>query len=251
MLIVNADDLGRNKLATERILYCYANRRITSASAMVFMDNCERSSDPILESGIDLGIHLNFTSPFDSSHVSPRLNDYHNRIASFLLRSKYSVLLYNPALRAAFDYSTKAQFEEFERLFGMAPTHIDGHHHMHLCMNMQLGGYIPDGALVRRSFSFGPVDKNWINRLYRQFVDYRLMRHYRCVDAFYSLKRFENGFRLNELIELSKNSNIEVMTHPENPEEFDFLLSSTYFEFISSVKSGSFNEMCNADVLQY
>jgi chitin disaccharide deacetylase len=243
MLIVNADDLGRNNLATERILDCYAQRRITSATAMVFMDNCERTSDTILESGIDLGLHLNFTSPFDSSRVSPQLTNYHNRIAAFLLSSKYSVLLYNPLLRIAFDYTTKVQFEEFERLFGKAPTHIDGHHHMHLCMNMLIGGYIPHNALVRRSFSFGPGEKSRINRLYRLLVDYGLTQRYRCVDSFFSLKRFEEGTRLNELIDLLYDSNIEVMVHPENSDEFKFLMSDVYSEFLSRVKKGTFSEV--------
>ncbi|MGZ8906040.1 MAG: ChbG/HpnK family deacetylase [Methylobacter sp.] len=243
MLIVNADDLGRNNLATERILECYAQRRITSATAMVFMDNCERASDTILESGIDLGLHLNFTSPYDSSKVSHQLIEYHNRIATFLLRSKYSVLLYNPLLRAAFDYTTKAQHEEFERLFGKAPTHVDGHHHMHLCMNMLAGGYIPHDTLVRRSFSFRPGEKSGINRLYRQLVDYVLTRHYRCVDSFFTLKRFEKRSRLNELIKLSYDSNIEVMVHPENSDELFFLMSDEYSEFLSRVKKGTFSEV--------
>jgi predicted glycoside hydrolase/deacetylase ChbG (UPF0249 family) len=243
MLIINADDLGRNKLATERILSCHDQGRITSATAMVFMDDCERASDTILESGIDLGLHLNFTSPFDSSRAPPLLTEYQKHIAAFLLGTKYSVLLYNPLLKGAFDYTTKVQIEEFERLFGKAPTHIDGHHHMHLCMNMLIGRYIPPGTLVRRSFSFGPGEKSRINRLYRQLVDYGLTQRYRCVDSFFSLKRFEEGTRLNELIDLLYNSNIEVMVHPENSDEFKFLMSDVYSEFLSKVKSGTFSDV--------
>jgi predicted glycoside hydrolase/deacetylase ChbG (UPF0249 family) len=243
MLLVNADDLGSNKLATKRILDCYAKSRITSATAMIFMDDCEKSSDTILESGIDLGLHLNFTSPFDSTRSPSKLNEYHNRIAAFLMSSKYNVLLYNPFLKAAFDYSTKAQIEEFMRLFGKAPTHIDGHHHMHLCMNMLIGGYIPHGALVRRSFSFGSGEKSRINRLYRLSVDYRLKQHYHCVDSFFSIKRFYAEAKIKELIDLLPESTIEVMVHPEKLDEFNFLMSDTYSEFLSKIKIGTYYDV--------
>ena len=47
MLIVNADDLGRNITATDNILCCHARRRVSSASAMMFMADSERAARPL------------------------------------------------------------------------------------------------------------------------------------------------------------------------------------------------------------
>ena len=75
------------------------------------------------------------------------------------MRNKYAQLIYNPLLRDAFAYSCRAQLEEFHRLYDRSPSHIDGHHHMHLCANVVLGQLIPRGMTVRRHFSFWPAKK--------------------------------------------------------------------------------------------
>jgi hypothetical protein len=63
-LIVNADDWGRDRHTTDRILECVVHKALSSASAMVFMEDCERAAAMDLERGIDCGLHLNFTAPF-------------------------------------------------------------------------------------------------------------------------------------------------------------------------------------------
>lgn len=67
MLIVNADDLGRSKTATDNALSCYARQRITSASAMVFMEDSERAAEGARASGIDVGLHINFSERIKGS----------------------------------------------------------------------------------------------------------------------------------------------------------------------------------------
>ncbi len=61
MLIVNADDLGRSKAATDAAMVCYAKGRITSTSAMVFMMDSERAAEAASGAGLDVGLHVNFS----------------------------------------------------------------------------------------------------------------------------------------------------------------------------------------------
>jgi predicted glycoside hydrolase/deacetylase ChbG (UPF0249 family) len=246
MVIINADDIGKNSRATNRTLECHTHGRITSTSAMVFMLDCEKSAPAILESGIDLGLHLNFTSKFDSQRVSATLQEYQSRIATFLLRSKYSGLLFHPTLSAAFEYSSNAQYEEFRRLFGRDPTHVDGHRHAHLCMNMLLGGYVPHGSFVRRSFTFARGEKSGLNRLYRRIVDSWLQRNYRCVDMFFSLHRYRETSLLTRIIDLSRTRSIELMVHPERAEEFEFLMGDGYAEFLTKIQRGTFSKLLSS-----
>ena len=61
MLIINADDYGRNAAATDNTLRVFRRGAIISASAMVFMDDSERASQLALEAGLEVGLHLNLS----------------------------------------------------------------------------------------------------------------------------------------------------------------------------------------------
>src|SRR4029077_20103780 len=62
VLIINADDWGRSQETTDRIAECVAHGAVSSVSAMVFMEDSERSAVIARERGIDAGLHLNFTT---------------------------------------------------------------------------------------------------------------------------------------------------------------------------------------------
>src|SRR5690349_2469042 len=136
MLIVNADDWGRSTEETDAAFRCFKAGRITSASAMVFMRDSERAALLANENGLDIGLHLNFAERFQVSRIPERLVVCQERIVGFLMKHRYSQLLFNPFLLREFAYSYEAQVNEFTRLYGRAPSHIDGHHHMHLCTNV-------------------------------------------------------------------------------------------------------------------
>ncbi len=143
MLIVNADDWGRTRTETAAALCLYRQGRITSVSAMVFMEDSHRAADLAKDEGIDAGLHLNFSQGFTGRVPGWPLRKHHDRIARFLSISKYALIFYNPGLRREFLYDYQAQLEEFQRLYGRAPSHFDGHQHMHLCTNMLLNRVIP------------------------------------------------------------------------------------------------------------
>ncbi|MBI4684774.1 MAG: ChbG/HpnK family deacetylase [Nitrospirae bacterium] len=242
MLIINADDWGKNRLATNNSLTCFKNGRITSVSAMVFMEDSERSAELALENSIDVGLHLNFTEKF-SSHIKPTLKEYHQHIANFLLKNKYCSLVYNPFLKKQFDYVYKAQYEEFVRLYNRIPTHINGHKHMHLCTNMIIDKPIPKGFKVRRSFSFASGEKSVFNRFYRYIVDKQLTNRYICTDFFFSISPVNNPGRLQRVINISNSSNVELMVHPEKEDEYNCLMSAEYLSMISNVKKCAYSEL--------
>jgi chitin disaccharide deacetylase len=73
MLIVNADDLGRHRGATDSALLCCAKKCVSSVSAMVFMEDSERAAELALDSGIGVGLHLNLSERFSADRVPPRL----------------------------------------------------------------------------------------------------------------------------------------------------------------------------------
>ncbi|MCP4371499.1 MAG: ChbG/HpnK family deacetylase [Deltaproteobacteria bacterium] len=245
MLIVNADDFGINRNATDNIMACYKKGKITSTSAMVFMVDSERAATLASETLMGVGLHLNFTDPFSCRVRVNKLREYHDQIITFLNKGKYHLLLYNPTLKKQFEYVYKAQYEEFIRLYNVQPTHIDGHHHMHLCTNMLLQNLVPRGMRVRTTFTFAKKEKNELNRLYRRMISYWLTKRYICTDFLYSIEPIIRNLHqrtrlLKEIVSIAEVSSVELMVHPQIKNEYDYLMSNEFSLIISGVKKISY-----------
>jgi len=239
MLIINADDWGRSRAETDAAFQCYQNKRITSVSAMVFMQDSERAAALAKDNAMSVGLHLNFTEPFtDPAHTTVRQS--HNRVIRFLKRNKHAQLLYNPWRRKDFATCFAAQLDEFVRLYGKTPTHIDGHHHMHLCSNVVFNRLIPAGSKMRRNFSFWPGEKSWLNRMYRSSVDRWLSRRYRLPDYFFDLTQSISERKMERIETLAKSNKVELMTHPIDGRESDYLMGREFESLLRRVEIGSY-----------
>jgi len=236
MLIINADDWGGWEKATDAALACQRAGRITSVTAMVFMKDSERAAELAIKHGLDVGLHLNLNQSYSGMVLDGEKRKNHERLVRFLSRNKYSQLLYNPFLRKCFRTDYTAQLEEFQRLYGKAPSHIDGHQHKHLCANMLVDRVIGKGQKVRRNFSFWPGEKSLLNRTYRRLVDQWLARTYRLVDYFFSLEQCLKSKRLGRVAELARIANVELMTHPEKTPEYNFLMGEDFLQFTQGLR---------------
>jgi predicted glycoside hydrolase/deacetylase ChbG (UPF0249 family) len=223
-LIINADDWGRNVDTTDHALACVMNRAVSSVSAMVFMEDSERAAHLTRLHSVDAGLHLNFTTPFSAPQCPLKLMEHQQRCTHFLRSHRLAPVIYHPGLAASFRYLVEAQADEFVRLYGYAPKRVDGHHHMHLCANILLRKLLPAGIIVRRNFSFLPGEKGFINRAFRRWQDRALTRRYRMADCLFPLAPLNPTSRLERIFALASRYNIEIETHPVNPDEFDFLM---------------------------
>ena len=236
LLIVNADDWGRDRHATDCSLKCVLAGAVSSVSAMVFMEDSERAAAIAQERGIDVGIHLNFTTPFSEASISSPLARHQQRLARHLLKHRFAPVIFHPALINSFEYVVAAQFEDFARLYGTKPQRIDGHHHMHLCANMVLAKLLPPGTLIRRNFSFEPGEKSLINRFYRRMLDRLVERQHYLVDFLFSLPPLKPAARLQKIFSLARNCAVEVECHPCNPSEYTFLAGGEIFRQAGDVR---------------
>ena len=235
LLIINADDWGRDQKTTDRTLECKVRGSVSSVSAMVFMEDSERAAVIARERGIDAGLHLNFTTSFSALDCSEQLRERQRELAKCLLHHRFSQALFYPALVQSFKYVVSAQLDEFCRLYGAAPRRIDGHHHMHLCANVRVGKLLPAGVIVRRNFSVRRGEKNLANRLYRQVVDRALARRHPLTDFFSSLPPLDPPSRLEAIMSLARKFTVEVETHPIDPEEYKFLAGGEIFRLAGGV----------------
>lgn len=243
MLIINADDWGRSPIETDAALACYRAGRITSTSAMVFMADAERAACLASDCGIDVGLHLNLTQAFSGQVSSPSVAKTQDRILSFTARRRLSVFLYHPGLRGAFRDMFQAQMDEFLRLYGRPPSHVDGHHHMHLCANMIVDAVVPKGLKVRRTFSYASGEKSWGNRLYRAAVARWQERRYVTPNYLFSLLECLRNDRLNRVFDLARHSTVELETHPELPEEFQWLMGDAWGRTLAGLRMGTYSQL--------
>src|ERR1700756_3147095 len=126
LLVINADDWGRNRETTDCTLECVQRGTISSVSAMVFMQDSERAAGIAREQEIDAGLHLNFTTPFSAANCPARLVQHQQKIAQCLTRHRLAQALFHPTLMRSFEYVASAQLEQFCRLYGRTPERLYG-----------------------------------------------------------------------------------------------------------------------------
>ncbi len=235
-LVVNADDWGRDQRTTNHILDCVLCRSVSSVSAMVFMEDTERAAQLAKEHKVDAGLHLNLSLTFSSPACPSKLREEQRKLVVYLTRHPLARVLFNPWLENSFEYVVRTQLAEFARVFGGPAERIDGHHHLHLCANVQRKRLLPEGTIVRRNFSFSPGEKSLLNRFYRNAVDRRLAKRHRIVDYLFALSPLEPRERLERISRLARTNMIEVETHPVNPDEFKFLAAGGVFQWAGDVQ---------------
>src|SRR5215467_763251 len=228
-LIINADDFGRDVENTNRILECCRRGTVSSASAMVYMQDSERAAELAKEHNVDAGLHLSLTAPFSDGRIEARLSEHHRRVCKYLRGHRFAQIVFHPGLASSFEYVVSSQIQEFQRIYGEAPRRIDGHHHMHLCANVLRGKLLPAGTVARRNFSFQPGEKGALNRWYRRKIDGTLAKRHKLTDYFYSLPPMDIPGRLERIVALATHHVVEVETHPINAVEHRFLMSDSPF----------------------
>src|SRR3954452_5258544 len=136
-LIVTADDLGLDAGTTDAILAAYEHGLVTRASAMVFMADSDRAATRARMAGLPTGLHLNLTEPFTAADVPRDVRRTHDRILGSLGRHRKAYRwVFDPRLARTVESAITTQVEEFRRVFGTPPAHVDGHEHVHACLNV-------------------------------------------------------------------------------------------------------------------
>jgi hypothetical protein len=248
LLIVNADDWGRDPETTDRIGECVVPGGVSAVSAMVFMEDSARAAMLARARRIEAGLHLNLTEAFSAGDVPAGLAERQQRIIRYLRSRRLAPYVFNPLLAAAFEYSVRAQIDEFRRLYGALPDRIDGHHHMHLCANVLAARLLPAGTFVRRNFCFEPGEKSRWNRLYRRTVDGVLARRHRLTDLFFSLEPIEPAARLRRICALARDAAVELETHPARHDEHRFLRGGRILQYAADLRIVPLSGLPAADV---
>lgn len=116
VLIVNADDFGRDDAITDGIVHAHEHGIVTSTSLMVRWPAAARAAARAAEHpALGVGLHLD-------------LGEWRYEAGSW--PAVYEVVDTSDAV--AVEAQARAQLETFRRLLGRDPDHVDSHQHVHL-----------------------------------------------------------------------------------------------------------------------
>lgn len=227
-IIVNADDFGADSRTNARIIECFERGLISTASVMVTMPGYDevvswyssRQQKPKLGIHLDLDEGIAVSSSFSTTYGSSKL----------FYRGNF--LVTGTTYLGIISRELDAQINKFVAS-GMPLNHIDSHHHLH--NHFRIARVVVSLARkygVARLRAAGNMCYPNVphKRVYRFLINQYFRWKYPRTDApyFTHLDRF---FVTRPVI---PKSAVELMTHPGYDEDYEFLLSEPYAEFLQS-----------------
>jgi predicted glycoside hydrolase/deacetylase ChbG (UPF0249 family) len=246
LLIINGDDWGRSQRATDAILDCYAAGRLTTASAMVYMEDSARAAHLAAAHHLPVGLHLNLTDPYTSDLTPPDVRRRQLRAARFFRAHRFARWLYNPFVAAAVGSAILDQLAEFKSLYGTDPTHIDGHHHIHVTPNVLLAGAVPTGCRMGSSLTFLRGEKPSFNRVWRAAFNRYIRRRHPSVDYLFDLSSIRlsgDDPSSSRHLELASCAKVAIVCHPECCDDYTLLMSRAWSEVLREHTTGTYESI--------
>jgi predicted glycoside hydrolase/deacetylase ChbG (UPF0249 family) len=233
-------------VTTDSILRCFWAGRVSSASALVGMSDSSRAAALAREANLPIRLHLNLTEPFSDPSVPADVRDRQASLAHHFARSRSAYRICNPLRQPMIEACIRDQMQMFEQLYGEIPREIDGHQHVHTCLNVLWARSLSPVEAMRATFNLPPDD----NRLAKRYVQRSINGMVRF--RFESTRRFtfirkgtvcRSACDLSRIIARARTESVELMTHPGIEDELDLLLSDEWSEAIAGAPLGTLGDL--------
>ncbi len=249
LLIVNADDLGLAEPETDAILSCWSHGAITSATAMVWMRDSARAAELVRATELPVGLHLNLVEPFSAPGVPEDVSAAQRRVAQRLRSGRGHRYVYHPGWARDFERCIAAQLARFTELFGRAPTHVDGHQHMHLVPNALLSRALGGVERCRRPVNRMSSESRASRRLARATLAQVMRLRFTTTDRCFSLRALDpalGGTGVADKLALARRESVEVYVHPGWEDEFAVLRTPAWRAALAGYRVGSYLDLGGA-----
>jgi chitin disaccharide deacetylase len=246
LLIVNADDLGLDRTNTDAILESFHLGAISSATALVWMNDSDRAAALARPEGLPVGLHLNLIEPFSAADVPEPVAATQRRVVHRLQRWGIGAQMYHPGWSADFERCISDQLARFQVLYGRPPTHIDGHQHMHLVPNALLARALRSVRRCRPPVNRTPHESAGYKRATRAAWGRLVRRRFLTTDWCFSLRSLHpelGGAGVEERLERATEASVEVFVHPGYPDELPLLRSDDWRERLGRHRIGTYAEL--------
>ena len=246
LLVVNADDWGGFREGTDAIETCFAIGAISSTTAMVHMADSRRAAELARERERPTGLHLNLTQPYDAAAVPEPVRERQLRLCAHFsaLHRRRWTLSFDPRVHRLVADGIRDQFEEFHERYGGRPTHLDSHHHVHVCPDVFLSRALAPGTRVRQALSFAPgVRRRGVKGLARRAKQALLARRFLTTDRFWCAGELSDGdgaVPIADAAACAASSAIEIMVHPSFASDLAVLCSEAWLRALRDAPLASY-----------
>lgn len=238
LLIVTADDYGYSEVVTDATLNAYAGGGISATSAMMFMRDTERAAEAAPD-GLAIGLHLNLSLPYEAASIPAAVSDRQLRMTEMFTSASWqdgSPKLDRKRRKTLADVVAD-QTERFQKLFG-EPTHIDGHHHVHL--HPRVLDLLPCTIPTRPRPTIPSRLDLPAGRSERSF-----QRRFVSASAALDLRRLHpdlGGVGL-VVLERARTVPLEVFCHPRKDDELEALISPKWKSVLDRLRVGTYQDL--------
>lgn len=243
-LIVNADDFGWNPQATDLTLEAFAAGRITSTTALVYMEDSDRAAPLGREAGLPVGLHVNLTDPYTAASVPEDVRRRQLELCREFAGAKLRLRswTYDPRLRSAVATVIGDQLHRFEEIYGSTPTHADGHNHVHSCPDVALSPALRGVTKMRDGLRTAPSARTAMAkaRAARRTLTYRGKLRTRYFFDIAELFREMTEEEIAARVGLAGETSVEIMAHPAFAHEWEALTSPLWGELLARFPRGGY-----------
>jgi len=240
LLIVNADDWGGAAAITDAIERCFAAGAITSATTMVHMADSDRAAELAVARGRPIGLHLNLDQAFDGPGVPPAVRARHDRVRAHFADLPRRRWTWEPRVHGLVRAAVADQLEAFRALYAREPTHVDSHHHAHVCPDAFLA--LPRGVKARTTLTPRPGSSAARVLAYRA-KHAALRARLRTTASFHALSQLHpdlGGGGLEDVVAEAARRPVEVMCHPGSEDQLAVLLTPGWRAAVDGAPLGSY-----------
>lgn len=231
-LIINADDFGISRAINLGIIEGFKNGVITSTSLMCNMKEANHAVNLAKENqDLGVGIHLVLTA---GKPISKEIKTLIDEKGQFL---KYDELIKNENMDInEIEREFRCQLDKFFS-FGIKPTHIDTHHHIHSIDKVF--------SIVYKLAKEYELPVRYIESIGKEkYKDVRTTSIF--INNFYDYKMI-NSENLKKICEDNLNAeSVEVMCHPGYI-DFDIIKNSSYV----NQRAVELNTLTQKDVIKF
>jgi chitin disaccharide deacetylase len=238
LLVVNADDWGGFREGTDAIETCFAIGAVSSTTAMVHMADSQRAAELARERGRPAGLHLNLTQPYDAAIVPAPVRERQLRLCAYFraLPRRRWTLSPDPRVHRLVADGIRDQLEEFHERYAREPTHVDSHHHVHVCPDVFLSRALCPGTRVRQALSYAPGAsprgaKGLAKGLARRAKQELLARRFLTTEWFWCAGELSDGdgaVPIADAAAWAATRAIEIMVHPSFASDLEVLRSEAW-----------------------
>ena len=250
LLVVNADDWGGFREGTDAIESCFAIGAISSTTAMVHMADSQRAAELARERERSTGLHLNLTQPYDAPVVPAPVRERQLRLCAHFraLSRRRWTLSPDPRVHRLVADAIHDQLEEFRERYEREPTHVDSHHHVHVCPDVFLSRALARGTKVRQALSFAPGAeqsgaRGLVKGLARVAKQRRLARRFLTTERFWCAGELSDGdgaVPIAQAAAYAATHTVEIMVHPSFESDITVLRSGPWLRALHEAPLGSY-----------